>query len=61
MVGFTFYRSFYDTIKRIKKPTDQQKCIMAVVEYMRVCICAVRRRKRLHWNWDIRRNIFGSL
>lgn len=34
MDGFTFYKSFYDTIKKMKKEQDRIKTVYAVIEYM---------------------------
>ncbi len=34
MNGFTFYKSFYDTIKKIRKPCDRANAILAICEYM---------------------------
>lgn len=34
MKGFTFYRSFYDTIKKIRNARDREKAVMAICEYM---------------------------
>lgn len=34
MNGFTFYRSFYDTIKKIRNSKDRAAAILAICEYM---------------------------
>ncbi len=34
MDGFTFYRSFYETIKRINKKQERAEAIIAICEYM---------------------------
>lgn len=34
MDGFTFYKSFYDTIKKMRKPQDRIKTAFAILEYV---------------------------
>lgn len=34
MDGFTFYKSFYDTIKKMRKPQDRVKTAFAILEYV---------------------------
>ena len=34
MTGFTFYKSFYETIKKIRNPRDRANAILAICEYM---------------------------
>lgn len=34
MDGFTFYKSFYDTIKKMRKPQDRAKTAFAILEYV---------------------------
>ena len=34
MKGFTFYRSYYETIKKIRNGRDREKVVMAICEYM---------------------------
>lgn len=34
MDGFTFYKSFYETLKKIRKKADRAQAVLAVVEFM---------------------------
>ena len=34
MDGFTFYKSFYETMKKIRKRTDREKISLAIIEFM---------------------------
>ena len=34
MTGFTFYKSFYETIKKVRNSRDRANAILAICEYM---------------------------